>query len=261
MATPSSASLASRIGLAISGSEPAAQRAVAVPIVERLVEDRTWVVVPAFQEGAAIGHILTDLQRRFPHVVVVDDGSSDDTAAQALRAGVVVVRHPLNLGQGAAIQTGITFALSRDAEFVATFDADGQHHVEDLSRMRDEIARGEADVVIGSRFLGSAQGLSTPRRLLLKAAVWFTNLTTGVRMTDAHNGLRIMTAAAARRINIHQDRMAHASELISQFGRLGLRTRELPVTITYSVYSIGKGQKLSNSFRILADLISGWLLR
>jgi hypothetical protein len=127
--------------------------------------------------------------------------------------------------------------------------------------MRDELCRGEADVVLGSRFLGSAHGLSVPRRLMLKAAVRFTNLTSGVRMTDAHNGLRIMTAAAARKIDIHQNGMAHASELISQFGRLGLRTREVPVTITYSAYSLAKGQKLSNSFRILADLISGWLLR
>jgi hypothetical protein len=96
---------------------------------------------------------------------------------------------------------------------------------------------------------------------VLKAAVLFTNLTTGLRLTDAHNGLRVMTASAARRLRIRQDGMAHASELIAQLGRLGLRYAEVPVTITYSAYSIGKGQRLSNSLRILRDLVAGWLLR
>jgi len=224
-------------------------------------EVRTWVVVPAFREGSAIRQTLADLLPRFPNVLVVDDGSDDDTASQALAAGATVIRHPLNLGQGAAIQTGITFALAQGAETVATFDADGQHHADDLVRMRDELLRSGCDVVIGSRFLGHADGLSPARRLILKLAIVFTNLTTGVRMSDAHNGLRIMTADAARRINICQDRMAHASELVSQIGKLGLSSREMPVTITYSPYSLGKGQKLTNSFRILADLVSGWLLR
>jgi glycosyltransferase involved in cell wall biosynthesis len=223
--------------------------------------DRTWVVVPAYREGAAIRQTLADLRSVFRNVLVVDDGSEDDTAVQALAAGAIVVRHPFNLGQGAAIQTGISFALMKEAEFIATFDADGQHHVDDLLRMRDAATDLQCDLVIGSRFLGRAEGLSPARRILLKLATAFTNLTTGVHMTDAHNGLRIMTIQAARKINISQDRMAHASELIAQIGRLGLHVVEVPVTITYSAYSLQKGQKLSDSFRILADLVSGWLLR
>jgi hypothetical protein len=117
------------------------------------------------------------------------------------------------------------------------------------------------DVVLGSRFLGRAVGLSGTRRLLLKVAVLFTNLTTGLRLTDAHNGLRVMTAAAARRLQIRQEGMAHASELIAQIAQLRLRFREVPVTISYSDYSVGKGQRLSNSFGILRDLVAGWLLR
>jgi hypothetical protein len=117
------------------------------------------------------------------------------------------------------------------------------------------------DVVLGSRFLGRAEGITRLRRLLLKTALVFTNLTTGVRLTDAHNGLRVMTATAARRLRIRQDRMAHASELIAQIGRLKLEVKEVPVTITYSEYSVGKGQAMSNSFRIVLDLFTGWLLR
>lgn len=224
-------------------------------------EARTWVVVPAFDEASVIRRSVLGLRARFPNVVVVDDGSQDATAAEALAAGAVVIRHAVNLGQGAALQTGIQYALSRDAEFIATFDADGQHHVEDLVAMLDVLKQQHLDIVLGSRFRGRADGLPLARRLLLKAAVLFTNLTTGVRLTDAHNGLRIMTAAAARRFEILQDQMAHASEIVAQIGRLGLRYEEVPVTITYDAYSKAKGQRLSNSVRILTDLMAGWLSR
>lgn len=221
----------------------------------------TWVVVPAYNEGTVIGRAVTGLRARFPNVVVVDDGSGDATAVEALAAGAVVVPHPLNLGQGAALQTGMQYALMRGADFVATFDADGQHNVEDLWHMLEVLAGGPLDIVLGSRFLGRSEGISRGRAMLLKAGVKFTNFTTGVKLTDAHNGLRVMTRSAAGRLHIGQDRMAHASELIAQIGKLGLRVREVPVTITYSAYSIAKGQKMSHSFRILADLVVGWLLR
>ena len=221
----------------------------------------TWVVVPAFREAAVIRHTVEGLRAHFRHVVVVDDGSADATAAEALAGGATVVSHPLNLGQGAALQTGIELAIARGAAYVATFDADGQHRVEDLLRMLATLQGEPLDIVLGSRFAGDAPGLSAARRLALKGAVLFTNLTTGVRLSDAHNGLRVMTADAARRIELRQDQMAHASELVAQVGRLGLRFRELPVTITYSDYSMRKGQRLSNGFRILSDLVSGWLQR
>lgn len=221
----------------------------------------TWVVVPAYAEAAVIRRTVADLRARFANVVVVNDGSPDATADEALAAGAVVVSHPINLGQGAALQTGIDYALARGADCVATFDADGQHGVEDLAAMLETLRREPLDIVLGSRFAGQAPGMSSLRRLVLKAAVVFTNLTTGVRLTDAHNGLRVMTAGAARRLELHQDQMAHASEFISQIGRLGLRYREVPVTITYSDYSVQKGQRLTNGFRILSDLVSGWLQR
>jgi glycosyltransferase involved in cell wall biosynthesis len=191
----------------------------------------------------------------------VDDGSVDATASAALAAGAIVLRHAVNAGQGAALQTGIDYALANGATYVATFDADGQHHVEDLVTMLAVLQASPHDIVLGSRFLGHAEGLTVARRLVLKAAVLFTNLTTGLKLTDAHNGLRVMTASAARQLHIRQDGMAHASELIEQIGRLGLRFAEVPVTITYSDYSRAKGQRLSNSLLILRDLVAGWLLR
>jgi glycosyltransferase involved in cell wall biosynthesis len=225
------------------------------------LEAHTWVVVPALNEADVIRRSLAELREVLPNVVVVDDGSADATSAEALAGGAVVVRHPLNLGQGAAIQTGIEYALGCGAAYVATFDADGQHRAEDLRRMLDVLVDERLDLVLGSRFLGRTQGMSWTRSVLLRAGVLFTNLTTGVRLTDAHNGLRVMTAATARRIRILQDRMAHASELIAQIGQLQLKVREVPVTITYSAYSVAKGQTMSDSFRVLADLFVAWLLR
>jgi glycosyltransferase involved in cell wall biosynthesis len=220
-----------------------------------------WVVVPAFNEASVVGRTVRDLRTAFPRVIVVDDGSADGTGREAQAAGAVVVRHPINLGQGAALQTGVECALVRGARLVATFDADGQHHVADLQCMVDIVRTRPEDVALGSRFLGRAENMPPGRRLALRAAVVLTWLTTGVKLTDAHNGLRVFTAQTARRLNLVQDQMAHASEVVATIGRLGLRWTEVPVTISYTPYSLDKGQRLSNSVRIIADLIGGWFLR
>jgi polyprenyl-phospho-N-acetylgalactosaminyl synthase len=244
-----------------SGAERNAQATVPSDAEQALVRAGMWVVVPAFHEQSVIGGTVRELRLFFRNVVVVDDGSADATGEQALAAGAIVVRHVLNLGQGASLQTGIDYALHRKAEYVGTFDADGQHHVDDLVRMLEVLRERRLDIVLGSRFLGRAEGMSVARHLLLRAAVVLTTITTGVKLTDAHNGLRVMTAETARRLRIVQDQMAHASEFVAQIGRLRLRFAELPVTITYTDYSLEKGQRLTNSVRILSDLIIGWLLR
>jgi polyprenyl-phospho-N-acetylgalactosaminyl synthase len=250
--------------MAVVAEKTSASVALAEPLLDRefcAAAAATWIVVPALNESAVIGGVVGRLRTMFPNVVVVDDGSTDATGAEALAAGAVVARHVLNLGQGASLQTGIEYALARGARHVATFDADGQHHVEDLVLMFNVLRQRKVDIVLGSRFLGRTEGLSVGRRLLLRAAVALTNATTGVRLSDAHNGLRVMTAEAARRLRIQQDQMAHASELVAQIARFKLRFAEVPVTITYTAYSIEKGQRLTNSLRILSDLMIGWLLR
>ena len=147
------------------------------------------------------------------------------------------------------------------ASYIATFDADGQHLPEDVAAMLAMLRARRLDIVLGSRFLGQAERLPTARQLLLKAAVLFTRLTTGLRLTDTHNGLRVMTADAARRLNLVQDRMAHASEILAQVAKCKLRYEEMAVTVSYTEYSLRKGQGLSGMFRILADLVIGWLSR
>jgi len=213
-----------------------------------------WVVIPAYNEGPVIADVVEAVRASVPEVVVVDDCSSDGTREAALSGGAAVLRHPINLGQGAALQTGIRHALSRGAEFIITFDADGQHRAEDIAVLLDTQRRTGADVVIGSRFLGATENLPASRRVILKLAVLFTRMTSGLKVTDAHNGLRLLTRSAAQRIEIRQNRMAHASEIIDQIRRLGLSVAEAPVTIVYTEYSLRKGQRLSNALNILAEL-------
>jgi glycosyltransferase involved in cell wall biosynthesis len=221
----------------------------------------TWIVIPAYNESPVVAEVVTSVRSRFRNVVVVDDCSDDGTGGYARAAGASVIRHAINLGQGAALQTGIGHALAHGARFIVTFDADGQHRVEDIAIMQDRQRETGADVVIGSRFLGAAQGIPPLRRFWLRTAVIFSRLTTGVRLTDAHNGLRLLTRDAAERIRIRQNRMAHASEIIHRIGELRLIVAEAPVTIVYSEYSLRKGQRVSNAINIAADLIIARLRR
>ena len=119
----------------------------------------------------------------------------------------------------------------------------------------------DAEVALGSRFLGKAVGISKARRMLLRLAVLFTRLTTGLKVTDAHNGLRVFTRTAARKIKITQNRMAHASELLDQIARLKMRYVEVPVTISYTSHSRAKGQTLLGAADIVGDLVLGKLAR
>jgi polyprenyl-phospho-N-acetylgalactosaminyl synthase len=222
---------------------------------------QVYVVIPAYNEGTVIFRVVSDVNRAGYSVVVIDDGSSDTTAEQARAAGATVIQHPFNLGQGAALQSGIEYALTQAAECIVTFDADGQHRVSDISLLTDALVRERADFALGSRFLGQAPNLPALRRLVLHAATAFTRLTTGLQLTDTHNGLRAMTRRGANAIKLRQNRMAHASECLAQIASSGLRYVEQPVTIEYSAYSLAKGQHVRDAVHILLDLFARKLYR
>jgi glycosyltransferase involved in cell wall biosynthesis len=226
-----------------------------------VLPQNVWVVIAAYNEARVIGEVVADVRGAGHPAVVVDDGSTDGTAAAARNAGAVVLEHPINLGQGAALQTALEFALAAGAPFIVTFDADGQHRARDIPRLLDALERAGADFALGSRFLGDALNMPSARRRLLRAATWFTRLTTGLRITDSHNGLRAMTRRGALAIRLKQNRMAHASEILHQISTSGLKYVEAPVTIEYSAYSLAKGQQLSNSLGILLDLFARRLHR
>lgn len=225
-----------------------------------LTRDRIFLVLPAFNEAGIIADVVAAVRAAYPRVVVVDDGSTDDTAERARSAGATVLRHLLNRGQGAALQTGIEYALSRGAECVVTFDSDGQHRVEDVARLVEPIASGEAEICLGSRFLGGATEMPAVRRWLLRGAVVFTRLVSGLSVSDAHNGLRAFSRRAALEVDLRQDRMAHASELVDQIRRMRLPFREVPVTVLYTEYSIRKGQRGISAFGIVLDYLTGRIL-
>ncbi len=215
----------------------------------------TWVVIPLFNEATVIGQVISELRNAFSNVVCIDDGSRDGSGEVARNAGARVVRHPINLGQGAALQTGFEYALERGAKFVVTFDADGQHRVVDAVAMLDRARDEDLAIVFGSRFLDDRTKPGLMKKIVLKTAVWVTNVTTRTRLTDAHNGLRVIREDALRRIKLRQDRMAHGTEIVVQLGRTGLPYAEQPVEVIYTDYSKAKGQSLLNSVNILIDLV------
>jgi glycosyltransferase involved in cell wall biosynthesis len=215
----------------------------------------TWLIVPLYNEAEVVREVVSQARETFPNIVCVDDGSTDNSVEEARAGGAVVVCHPINLGQGAALQTGLDFALAQPgATFFVTFDSDGQHRTEDAERMVARLRTEPLDIVVGSRFLDGRTKLTFMKRLVLQAAVRFERLSTGVKLTDAHNGLRALNRAAATAIRIKQNRMAHASELVAQIGEHHLRYAEEPVYIIYTDYSRAKGQSLWNSVNILSEL-------
>jgi glycosyltransferase involved in cell wall biosynthesis len=223
--------------------------------------EKIFVVIAAFNEARMIGNVAAQVRRLGYSTVVVDDGSKDKTRLEAFRGGARVVSHPFNMGQGAALQTGIDFALREGAEIIVTFDADGQHSAADIASLVRALHNRNAAFALGSRFLKNSADVPASRRLLLKAAIAFTRLTTGLHLTDAHNGLRAMTRRGAEAIRLRQNRMAHASEMLSQIAASGLPYVEQPVTIKYTAYSLAKGQKAKDSVLILMDLVARALYR
>lgn len=219
-----------------------------------------WVVVPAFNEASTIAQVVSDLLSEFRNVLVVDDGSADATAAIAAIAGATVRRHAINLGQGAALETGLEFVRRRPGRnWVVTIDADGQHLVSDAVAMLAHARAEGLDVALASRFLGRTERMPRSRRMVLRAAVLFSRWTTKLELTDTHNGLRILGPAAVEKIRLQQPRMAYASELEGAIVPAGLRYAEVPATVIYTDYSRAKGQSNGNAINILFDLAAARL--
>jgi glycosyltransferase involved in cell wall biosynthesis len=213
-----------------------------------------WIVVPAFNEAGVIGDVVADLRSIFDHVVCVDDGSGDDTGGVALRAGAHLVRHPVNLGQGAAIQTGVEYARRQaGAQVFATFDGDGQHRVKDVLTMIDRLGAGDVDVVIGTRF---GAGVSRPpflKRIVLRTAAWLSPRGRRLGLTDTNNGLRVFNKTVADGLDITMSGMSHATEFIMLIAENRWRVAEVPVEVLYTEYSKAKGQPLLNGVNIIFD--------
>lgn len=216
----------------------------------------TYVIIPSYNEGPVIRSTVLPLIEQDYAVVVVDDASSDDTARVIGGLPVYYLRHRVNLGQGAAIQTGIEFCLRKGAEIMVTFDADGQHDPADIDGMIRQLHDERIHMVFGSRFLpGANTNIGLVRRFTLHAGRWINFLFTGILLTDAHNGLRVFDRHAAELISLKENRMAHASEFLLQVSQKKIKYAEYPIHLRYTEYSRKKGQSLLNSVRIFFEMV------
>lgn len=217
----------------------------------------TWLIVPCYNEGTVIRDVLTHARETFPNIVAVNDGSVDDSARQIHLAGAHLVNHPVNLGQGAAIQTGVEYARKQPgAKYFCTFDADGQHQVKDVVRMIERLRSEPLDIVVGTRFgrpRAADDQVPLIKRIVLKTVVMLSPTTRKLGLSDAHNGLRVFNSTVANGMNLRMNGMSHASEIVSLIADKGWRVSEEPVDILYTEYSMSKGQSLINGVNILAD--------
>ncbi len=215
-----------------------------------------WIVIAAYNEEHSIGAVLKELVKAgYKNVVVVDDGSVDDTSRIAKQHTKNVVKHVINRGQGAALKTGIDFALNEGADIVVTFDADGQHRVEDIPVLIAPVKNGEVDVALGSRFLKSGSNVPFFRKIMLKGGILLVWLFYGISLTDVHNGFRALSRHAAEQIEITMDQMEHASEILSEIRRHHLKYVEVPVIIRYTAYSQAHGQSSLNAVKIFYKMM------
>jgi glycosyltransferase involved in cell wall biosynthesis len=220
-----------------------------------------FIIIPAFNEHESLGNVVDELINKHYSLVVVDDGSDIDLFPLLKNKPAFLLRHKINLGQGASIQTGIDFAISKQASYIVTFDADGQHNADDIAKMLDALVETKSDIALGSRFIEKSNSIPVRRKILLQLARYINYLFTGLFLTDAHNGLRVMTAETATKIRIKENRMAHATEILSLIRKEKMKYVEVPVAIYYTEYSRTKGQTATSGFRILFDLLLNKIFR
>lgn len=208
--------------------------------------DSVYVVIPAYNEATVLAGVLRDVLSVVSphHVIVVNDGSADETGTIARDAGVRVVTHRINRGLGAALKTGLILAKRLGAECAVTFDADGQHQAADIAKISAPVLTGDADMVIGSRFL-KTQDMPQIRRVFN----WIGNLVTwglhGIWVSDSQSGLRAFSKTALDQMQISANHMGISSEFVHEMHRLQLPITEISIAPVYTEYSMSKGQSLA----------------
>ncbi|MGE4231817.1 MAG: glycosyltransferase family 2 protein [Bacteriovoracia bacterium] len=227
--------------------------------IETALLAETYVIVPAYNESEVIADVLSKIGTIFSNIVCVDDGSSDGTSEKAKNSrchNLSVLRHPVNVGQGGALETGIQYAYNRGAKFFITMDADGQHRPEDAFEMIHFLQKENVDMVLGSRFLrNTSSKIPLFKKFILFLGTLITKWIHRLDLTDTHNGLRVFNRKTAAVLRFNHIDMAHASEVYDIINRNGLKYKEYPVTVEYTEYSKKKGQSTTNALNILIDFL------
>ncbi len=224
------------------------------------MQKKVGIVIAMYNESQSIKEVLEVLKEVRPNdsIIVVDDGSKDNCYAVASEVkGIHLLRHYINLGQGAALQTGIEYAKRLGVDYVVTYDADGQHDPHDIQPFQEEMEKGDYDIILGSRFLGQAINMQLSKRIVLKLSIWFGYIFGGLKLTDSHNGFRMINIAKFPAFEMKHNEMAHASEVIDIIREYNLSYKEMPCTIRYTEYSMQKGQSISNSINIMIQYLMG----
>ncbi len=222
---------------------------------------KIFVVIAAYNEEKRIGKVIKELKRKkYKDIVIVDDGSSDDTYEITKREKVYALKHIMNRGQGAALKTGIDFALKNNADIIVTFDADGQFLVREIKDMIKPILKKEADISLGSRFLGKTVNMPFLKKIVLKLGIFVVLILYRIKITDSQSGFRAMSKKAATKINLSADRMEHAGEFFHEIKRNNLKYKEVPITVIYDKYSLKKGQDWAHSIDLGIKMVVKRLL-
>jgi len=225
---------------------------------DSLSKKAIFCIIPAYNEEKTIGDVVKKVKPLVTEVVVVDDCSRDDTFNISKREGAITLRHLINRGQGASLQTGIEYALGRGADCLVHFDADGQFLAEEIKDLTGPIITGEADVVLGSRFLEKKSEIPRLKKYFIMPLARLVNqIFLGISLTDPQSGFRALSRAASEKIIIRQDRMAHCSEILSKIYANKLRLKEVPTSVVYHDF----GQRLSGGFKIIKELLIGSLIK
>lgn len=217
------------------------------------------IIIPAYNEAAMIGKVIDSIPEKIKYIskkeiLVIDDGSSDDTYKIAKSKNVKVLRHLINRGLGAVLSTGFTYAKNQNYDFVVTFDADGQHDARDISSIIKTLYDGQADVVIGSRML-NLQTMPMVRVLVNYLSNIMTYLLFNIWVTDSQSGLRGFTRDALEKLNIRTQRMEVSSEIFKEISKKHLKLSEISILPIYTNYSLHKGQKITNAPNVFWKLL------
>ena len=214
------------------------------------------MIIPCYNEATVVRETVSDVLEKGYNVVVVDDCSRDNSKKQLKGLQIYYLRHRTNMGQGAALQTGIDFAKKRGAKYFVTFDADGQHDSKDIQRMAAVLQKDGSDIVFGSRFLPGAQtNISGSRSFVLNVARYVNYLVSGILLSDAYNGLRIFNTKAVELLKITENKMAHATEIQMLVAKNKLKYSEFPNNIQYNEYTKGKGLKNIDGLKIVFEIM------